>query len=153
MGSKQKLSHIKQSYSAIPRLHLETEDIDIVSQTRHHGLIIDENLKCDSQIKNMQTKISRTIGFLKYDKKYVPLATLRDIYKGIVEPNFDYCCSVWGSCGTTKLNKVQKLQNRAARIVMKSPFDSSATSLIHDLGCLQLRGLFIVKHRLWHTSV
>ena len=56
------------------------------------------------------------------------------MYKGIVEPNFSYCCSVWGSCGTTKLNKLQKLQNRAARIVTNSPFESSAISLIHDLG-------------------
>ena len=71
---------------------------------------------------------------LKYAKKYVPLATLKDIYKDIVEPNFNYCCSVWGSCGTTKLNKLQKLQNRAARIVMNSPIDSFATSLIQDLG-------------------
>ena len=42
--------------------------------------------------------------------------------------------NIWGSCGTTKLNKLQKLQNRAARIVTNSPFDSSATSLIQDLG-------------------
>ena len=71
---------------------------------------------------------------MKYAKKYVPTATLKDIYKGIVEPNFNYCCSAWGSCGTTKLNKLQKLQNIAARAVMNSAFDSSATSLIQDLG-------------------
>ena len=40
MGSKQKLRRIKQSYSAIPRFHLETEDIDILDQTRHLGLTI-----------------------------------------------------------------------------------------------------------------
>ena len=54
--------------------------------------------------------------------------------KGIVEPTFNYCCSVWGSCGTSKLNKLQKLQSRAARIVTNSLFDSSATSLIQDQG-------------------
>ena len=56
------------------------------------------------------------------------------MHKGIVEPNFNYCCFVWGSCGTSKLNKLQKLQSRAARIVTNSPFDSSATSLIQDQG-------------------
>ena len=71
---------------------------------------------------------------MKYGKKYVPLATLKDMYNGIVEPNFNYCCFAWGSCGTTKLNKLQKLQNRAARIVTNSPFDYSATSLIQELG-------------------
>ena len=33
-GSKQKLSHMKQSYSAIPRFYLETEDIVLVNDTR-----------------------------------------------------------------------------------------------------------------------
>ena len=64
----------------------------------------------------------------------VPLATLKDMHKDKVEPNFNYCCSVWGSCVSTKLNKLQKLQNRASRIVTNSPFDSSATALIQDLG-------------------
>ena len=46
-----------------------------------------------------------------------------------------------GSCGTTKLNKLQKLQNRAARILTNSPFDSSATSLIQDLGWCTIKEL------------
>ena len=134
IGSKQKLSHMKHSYSVIPRFHLGTENIDLVNQTRYLGLIIDETLKWGSQIKNIETKISRALGILKYAKKYVPLATLKEIYKGKVEPNFNYCCSVWGSCGTTRLHKLLKLQNRAARIVTNSPFDSSAKSLVQDLG-------------------
>ena len=81
----------------------------------------------------MQAKISRALGFLKYAKKYVPLATLKDIYKGIGEPNFNYCCSFWGSCGTTKLNRLQKLQNRAARIVKNSPLHSSANLEWHTI--------------------
>ena len=71
---------------------------------------------------------------MKYAKRYVSLGTLNSIYKGIVEPHFNYCRSVWDSCGTTKLNKLQKLQNRAARIATDSDFDKSAAPLIQDLG-------------------
>ena len=134
VGSKQELSPMKQSYSAIPRFYLETEDTDLVNQTRYLCVKIDDNLKWNSQIKSIQNKISSALGFLKYAKKYVPLSILKDMDKGIVEPSFNYCCSVWGSCGTTKLKKLQKLQNRAAAIVTNSPFDSSAPSLIQDLG-------------------
>jgi len=56
------------------------------------------------------------------------------MYKGIVEPNFNYCCSVWGFCETTMLKKLQMLQNSPERILTNSPFDSSATSLTQDLG-------------------
>ena len=46
--------------------------------------------------------------------------------RGIVELHFRYCCSVWGNCGVTRLQTLQKLQNRAARIVKRSNFESSA---------------------------
>ena len=66
-------------------------------------------------------------------KRYVPLGTLSSMYQGIVEPHFNYCCSVWGSCRTAGLKKVQKMENRAARIVTDN-FDTSAAPLIHDFG-------------------
>ena len=39
--------------------------------------------------------------------------TLRIMYTGIVEPHFPYCCSVWGCCGVTEINQLQRLQNWA----------------------------------------
>ena len=43
-------------------------------------------------------------------------------------------CSVWGCCGATKLKILQKLQNRAARIVTGNPFDTPAAPLLQSLG-------------------
>ena len=60
-------------------------------------------------------------------------ASERKHYLSIVQPHFSYCCSVWGCCGATKLKTLQKLQNRAARIVASSPFDTQATPLLQLL--------------------
>ena len=100
--------------------------------------MIDENLKWGSQAKFLQKKISRALGLLKDAKQFVQEETLRNIYLSIVEPYLSYCCSVWGCFGDTKLNTLQKLQNRAARIVMGSPFDSSAAPLLQRLGWLSV---------------
>ena len=43
-------------------------------------------------------------------------------------------CSVWGCCSNSKINILQKIQNRAARIVTNSPYDASAAPLIQNLG-------------------
>ena len=56
------------------------------------------------------------------------------MYRGIVEPQLSYCCSVWGCCSNSKINILQKIQNRAARIVTHSPYDASAAPLIQNLG-------------------
>ena len=71
---------------------------------------------------------------LKYSKKYLPLLTIQCTYKSLVEPYFRYCCPVWGSCGSIAKNELQKLQNRAARIVTNSRYDASAKPIIKKLG-------------------
>ena len=135
VGSKRKISHIKSLSSVNPGFNVANDNIGLENETIYLGIIIiDNNLKWDSQIKNIQGKVLRALGLLKYDKRYVPLDTLNSMYKGIVEPHFNCFCSVWGSCGTTRLNKLQKLQNRAARIVTDSDFDTSTAPLIQDLG-------------------
>ena len=51
-----------------------------------------------------------------------------------VEPHFRYCCSVWGCAGSRDINQLQKLQNRAARIITNSSFDTPSRPLITELG-------------------
>ena len=51
-----------------------------------------------------------------------------------IKKNFRYCCSVWGCAGSTDTNQLQKLQNRAARIITNSSFDTPSRPLIAELG-------------------
>ena len=39
------------------------------------------------------------------------------ILSGLIQPYFDYYSVVWDSCGATLAGKIQKLQNRAARVL------------------------------------
>ena len=43
--------------------------------------------------------------------------TLKTIYSDIVLPHSDYCALVWDNCSQTLKNKLEKLQNKAARII------------------------------------
>ena len=61
------------------------------------------------------------------------------MYLGIEEPHIRYCCSVCGCAGDTILQKLQKIQNRAARIVINSSFDKASLPLISQLGWLNIR--------------
>ena len=55
-------------------------------------------------------------------------------YTGLVDPHFRYCCAVWGVCGLAEIQQLQKLQNRAARIITGSNYDAPSKPLIKDLG-------------------
>ena len=49
------------------------------------------------------------------------------------EPQFDYCSSVWDGLNESLSNKLQKLQNWAARVITRSNYDGSAGDLLENL--------------------
>ena len=55
-----------------------------------------------------------------------------------MQPHFDYCILVWGNCTKTLSTKLQKLQNRAARIITYSSYDVNADLLIEKLAWRKL---------------
>ena len=55
------------------------------------------------------------------------------IYNSLVQSNFDYCSLIWGNCGKTLSNKLQKLQNLCRQVITSSNFDVDVDSLFHKL--------------------
>ena len=55
--------------------------------------------------------------------------TLKTIYYSLVQPYFDYCDVVWGDCSKTCADKLQKLQNRAARIITRADYSIRVVKL------------------------
>ena len=108
-----------------------------------------------------KAKALRALGLIKHAKKFLPSGDLQKMYRGIVEPHFSYCCSVWGCCSETKLNSLQKIQNRAARITTnvlpsKSYYSDSQRSLDSEQSYerelnIHTRILRIVKEKVQET--
>ena len=71
---------------------------------------------------------------MKRTNHCLPPAVLHEVYYGLVQSHFDYCSVVWGSCRKTLRDKLQRLQNRAARVLTNSDYDADASILLNDLG-------------------
>ena len=78
------------------------------TNTKYLGVQINSQLKWDKHIDTAKTKANRSLGLIKYSKKYLPSAILSKMDRGIVEPNLSYCCSVWGCCSESKISVLQK---------------------------------------------
>ena len=78
---------------------------------------------------------------LRFSKQYLPIVTVQKMYRSLVEPYLRYSCPVWGVSGINVINKLQKLQNTAARIVTNSAYDASALPIIRKLGWLTINEL------------
>ena len=130
IGSRQKLN----SPSFLPDLEINGTQLNRVKFTKSLGVLIDENLTWSNHINAISKKISSGIGSIKRISHCVPPATLHNIYHGFVQSHFDYCSVVWGNCAKTLSDKLQRLQNRAVRVLTHSSYDADAIQLFKELG-------------------
>ena len=132
IGSRQRLKIFPHS------LKIDGAPISQVPSTKSLGVYIDENLTWNVHTENLSKKVASCIGALKRIRPFVPHKTLLFTYNSLVKPHFHYCNVVWGSCNKTLANKLQKLQNRAARVLTSSAFDTSTEYVFQVLSWRRL---------------
>ena len=71
---------------------------------------------------------------MKRIKPFVPPATLKTIYKALIQPYFDYCSPLWDTCGKILQDKLQKFESRAARVITGASYDVRSADVLDALG-------------------
>ncbi len=69
----------------------------------------------------------------------MPPATLLQLYNAIVVPHFDYVDIVYESCTQNNLDRLQKMQNQAAKIISGSSHYTHRNDMYADLNWLSLK--------------
>ena len=72
-------------------------------------------------------------------KSVISNESLKRLYKALVLPHFDYCSLVWDNCSNNSKDRLQKLQNKAGRIITGDNYDMSATNTRLKLGWKDLQ--------------
>jgi hypothetical protein len=67
-------------------------------------------------------------------RDFVDREALSSIYNALVRPHFDYRSEVWDTLGVGLSSRLQKLQNRAARIIMNLRYNTLGIETINALG-------------------
>ena len=91
ISSRQKLQSLND-YTM--NIHIDGVPINQSNQSKSLGLIIDENLSWKAHIHEISKKVSSGIGALKRVRPFVSMHTAIKMYKGLIEPHFDYCSAV-----------------------------------------------------------
>ena len=145
IGPRQRL----RTFQSAPNLTFNGTPIKQVSQAKSLGVYVDENLSWTTHINEIITKkIASCIGALKRVRPFVPVNTLIIIFNSLFQPHFNCCCEIWDSCSKTPAAKLQKLQNRAAKVLTFSGYDASADPLIEVLDWQKLE-----SQRSFHKAV
>ena len=90
----------------------------VYSTKNFRDIYIDDKLTWSAHLDYLAKNISSALGGLRRARPYVTVETLILIYQALVQPLFDYCDVVWENINKGLTERLQKLQNRAARIIM-----------------------------------
>ena len=110
------------------------KQVDIID---YLGIKIDSNISWDPYVSKLCSSLGCCVNKLSRIRNVAPRDVLNEIYLSSIQPVIDYCICSWGFTYNYNIDKVQRLQNFAARIVSDN-FDY-----------INSRGLEIIKTLKW----
>ena len=136
----QKISH--------PSIYFNNNPIEQVSSQKHLGMILDTKLNFQEHIKNILTKVNKTIGLLRKLQNILPRGSLLTIFKSFVRPHLDYGDVIYDqSYNNTFHQKMESIQYNAALAITGAIRGSSREKLYQELGLESL------QQRRWYRKL
>lgn len=132
-------------------------EIERVNTFKYLGVNIDCHLNMKPHIDYLCKKVAKKIGFLARIGRKLPIQHRILLYKSIIAPHFEYCPSILFSCGENEFSRLQKLQNRAMRVILRCKKSTNIASMIDALCWMNVKQrilyqtmimVFRVKHQI-----
>lgn len=131
--------------------------VDSVSSYKYLGITVDSKLNFKEHVDNLCKKVAKKVGVLARTRRNLNYLSSVNIYKTIIAPHFDYCSSILFMCGKEEFSRMQKLQNRAMRVILKVNRYSKISEMLNTLHFMNVRQrivynclilIFKIKHNL-----
>lgn len=113
-------------------LSLQSQNIAISESEKLLGVQVDHTLDWKEQIEKILKKCNSLLYLLIRIKPYLNIHMRKVFFNAYVLPHIDYCCTIWGNCNGTLLDRLYKFQKRAARVIYDEPYDAPSDPLFKN---------------------
>ena len=113
----------------------------ILKQQRHFkylGVVADESLSWNNHVSYVASRVYPKLKLLSRISSFLSPEILLKIYKTTNLPIWDYGCIVWGFCSKKNSDFLERLQNKAMRIILRTNHLACTQSMTKRLGLLTL---------------
>ena len=123
-----------------PCLNLKIKNSEILedSNLKLLGLTYDRNMTFEPHIDQLCKKLSKRLGLLKHISPYLKKRQRETYYNGIIKPTTMYESMVWDNCSSDCVQRILKLQKRAARIILDADRTTPSITIFNTLNWLPL---------------
>ena len=113
-GTKQKLGLFGDI-----NIQLHGKQVERVPKFSYLGVMLDEQISWKEHTEKICKKVGKRLGLLSRIRTCLTIEASKCIYNTIVQPIFDNTDVVWSELPVGCSQSLQKLQNRAARIILQ----------------------------------
>ncbi len=91
--------------------------LSVDKTAKYLGVTLDSTLSWDHHINSIFSKANFTLSFLERNLKRCPRHVKEQCFNTLVRPILEYCCCAWDPHLVTQIDKLEKINKRAARFV------------------------------------
>ena len=115
----------------------------------------DESFTWKEHVDAVCIKVNKRLGLLARIRSCLTLEASKSVYNCLILPTLTYADAVWGELSVTCSDNLQRLQNRAARIIMRRDSSSEALNNLgwSDLKTIRGRNKCILVYKCLHDLV
>lgn len=148
-ASKTKIMVIKSTSTKMPlnSIVMDGEVIGMEYEFKYLGVMIDYKLNFKANVDYICKKVAKKVGVLSRLARYITFGARMSIYKSIIAPHFDYCAMLLYLGDGASFGRLQKLQNRAMRAILKCKKLTPIRAMLDALKLLN------VKQRVHETTI
>jgi hypothetical protein len=129
------------NYHVISNIKINDSRIDFVFDYKYLGFWIDCKLKLDKHTQMIVNKMLSKLYLFKRLAKKLNVSTLSMLYKSLVAPQINYCSSLLSMLNDSQIDKIQKVQNRFMRLILKAHWLTPIKNMLSELNWLSIKQL------------
>ena len=99
-------------------LHLNDSELNMITHNKVLGIVIDNNLTWSQHVDKVCKKITSNLWPLSRIKDFLTTTHIIQFHKTYIQPQIDYCNTVWGGTSQVNLNRIFRLQKCACKIIL-----------------------------------
>ena len=115
--------------------------IERKSSIKFLGVILDEHLTWNEHIIEVCNKLRRLFHVFYSIRRYLNIGNIKTLYYTLIYSKIKYGLIVYGMAGTTKLNKIQFLQNQLLKVLSSKKFRHSTDKLHNEFEILKVQDI------------
>ena len=122
----------------VPSLQVSNHSINLTSSAKCIGVVMDSYISMEAHISSVCRTAYHQLRNISQLKRYLDSESLECMVHAFVTTKLDYCNSLFAGLPSSQINRLQSVQNTAARILTNTHKYDNITPVLHSLHWLPI---------------